>query len=124
MDNWIKHFPPVGREDMQNIGMCVDWRRSFITTSVNPFYDSFIKWQFNILKKKGKLHYGKKNIIFSILNNQPCAGHDRSIGEDVNPKEYVAIKIKLLDFPEVLKEHANKEVYLVAATLRPETMVG
>eukprot|EP00960_Hanusia_phi_P035298 751614-Hanusia_phi.AAC.1 len=28
----------------------VDWRRSFITTNVNPYYDSFIQWQFHKLR--------------------------------------------------------------------------
>ena len=28
----------------------VDWRRSFITTDANPFYDSFVRWQFLTLK--------------------------------------------------------------------------
>jgi leucyl-tRNA synthetase len=30
----------------------------------------------------------------------------------------------LLDFPESLKSFVSKNVYLVAATLRPETMYG
>jgi leucyl-tRNA synthetase len=29
-----------------------------------------------------------------------------------------------LDFPESLKEFADKKVFLLAATLRPETMYG
>jgi leucyl-tRNA synthetase len=33
-----------------SFGASVDWRRSFITTSVNPYYDSFIRWQFRLLK--------------------------------------------------------------------------
>jgi hypothetical protein len=28
----------------------VDWRRSFITTDHNSFYDSFVRWQFNTLR--------------------------------------------------------------------------
>lgn len=101
-----------------------DWRRSFITTSRNPYYDSFIKWQFNHLKENGKIKYGKRYAIFSELDNQPCADHDRSKGEGVAPQEYTGIKIQLLDFPESLKDFADKKVFLVAATLRPETMYG
>ena len=37
------------------MGCGVDWRRSFITTDVNPYYDAFIRWQFNTLKKQGKV---------------------------------------------------------------------
>ena len=36
----------------------------------------------------------------------------------------MCIKIQLLDFPESLAAYAEKKVYLVAATLRPETMYG
>ena len=47
---WLQYFPPLGKEDLAAFGTSVDWRRSFITTSVNPFYDSFIQWQFRQLK--------------------------------------------------------------------------
>lgn len=38
----------------------VDWRRSFITTDVNPFYDSFVRWQFLTLKERKKIKFGKR----------------------------------------------------------------
>jgi hypothetical protein len=31
---------------MRAMGCGVDWRRSFITTDMNPYYDSFVRWQF------------------------------------------------------------------------------
>ena len=34
------------------MGCGVDWRRSFITTDVNPYYDSFIRWQFEVLRRQ------------------------------------------------------------------------
>ena len=49
---WVKYFPHESIEDLKLLGLCVDWRRSFITTSLNPFYDKFIRWQFNKLKEK------------------------------------------------------------------------
>lgn len=39
----------------------VDWRRSFITTDVNPFYDSFVRWQFITLKERKKIKFGKRS---------------------------------------------------------------
>lgn len=39
----------------------VDWRRSFITTDVNPFYDSFVRWQFVTLKERKKIKFGKRS---------------------------------------------------------------
>ena len=39
----------------------VDWRRSFITTDANPYYDSFVRWQFNKLRAMGgKIEFGKR----------------------------------------------------------------
>jgi len=40
------------------------------------------------------------------------------------PQEYTGIKIKLLEFPESLAQLEGRDVFLVAATLRPETMYG
>jgi len=78
----------------------------------------------NTLKEIGKVFYGKKYTIYSELDKQPCADHDRSTGEGVGPQEYVGIKIKLLEYPDSLKSFVGKNVFLVAATLRPETMYG
>jgi leucyl-tRNA synthetase len=57
---WLSYFPPIAQEDMKMMGLGVDWRRSFITTDVNPYYDSFVRWQFQHLKEKGKLLFGKR----------------------------------------------------------------
>ena len=42
--HWLNFFPPEGKQDLIDFGIATDWRRSFITTSENPFYDSFIRW--------------------------------------------------------------------------------
>ncbi|CAB4020577.1 Leucine--tRNA ligase, cytoplasmic, partial [Paramuricea clavata] len=64
-----------------NFFIKVDWRRSFITTDVNPYYDSFVRWQFLTLKDRGKIKFGKRYTIFSPKDNQPCMDHDRLSGE-------------------------------------------
>lgn len=48
--HWLGYFPPLAMEHLKLMGVKVDWRRTFITTSVNPYYDSFIQWQFNKLR--------------------------------------------------------------------------
>ena len=68
-EHWLDYFPPRGTTDLKQFGIHVDWRRSFITTSKNPYYDSFIRWQFNLLKEGGYIEYGKKYTIFSKLDN-------------------------------------------------------
>eukprot|EP00163_Fabomonas_tropica_P004027 TRINITY_DN13584_c0_g1_i1.p1 TRINITY_DN13584_c0_g1~~TRINITY_DN13584_c0_g1_i1.p1 ORF type:complete len:1084 (+),score=415.30 TRINITY_DN13584_c0_g1_i1:23-3253(+) len=121
---WLDYFPPYGVEDLKQFGIGVDWRRSFITTDVNPYYDSFVRWQYNTMKAKGKLEFGKRPCIYSPSDNGPCADHDRQSGEGVQPQEYTIIKMKVLELPEKLKSLEGRNVYLGAATLRPETMYG
>jgi leucyl-tRNA synthetase len=132
--HWLKVFPQFGVDHMKKFGSGVDWRRSFITTFVNPYYDAFIRWQFEVLRQKGKVLFGKRNSIFSLLDGQVCADHDRSEGEGVGPQEYVLIKLQVLEprhgqsrhekILSLLGQHTDKKVYLVPATLRPETMYG
>ncbi|GMN39074.1 hypothetical protein TIFTF001_008312 [Ficus carica] len=37
-------------EDLEAFSLGVDWRRSFVTTDKNPFFDSFVRWQMRKLK--------------------------------------------------------------------------
>lgn len=122
--HWLDFFPPLGQKDLQRFGVHVDWRRSFITTDKNPFYDQFIRWQYSHLKANNKIKFGKRYTIYSESERQPCADHDRGSGEGVGPQEYTGIKIRLLDFPESLAQFKDRNVFLVAGTLRPETMYG
>lgn len=122
---WLEYFPPLTKSDLQQMGLKVDWRRSFITTNVNPYYDSFVCWQFYRLKERSKIKFGKRYTIYSPKDKQPCMDHDRSKGENVGPQEYTLIKIKMLEpFPAKLSGLKGRNVYLSAATLRPETMFG
>lgn len=124
-EHWLQYFPPLAVKDLQGMGLKVDWRRSFITTDVNPYYDSFVRWQFLTLKERGKIKFGKRYTIYSPKDGQPCMDHDRQTGEGVGPQEYTLIKMKLLEpFPAKLRHLAGEAVFLVAATLRPETMFG
>ena len=82
----------------------MNWRRGFITTDINPYYDSFVSWQFYLLREKEKVKFGKRHTIFSPRDQQPCMDHDRSSGEDVGAQEYTLIKMKALEpFPEKLR---------------------
>eukprot|EP00547_Thalassionema_nitzschioides_P000863 CAMPEP_0194202012 /NCGR_PEP_ID=MMETSP0156-20130528/2140_1 /TAXON_ID=33649 /ORGANISM="Thalassionema nitzschioides, Strain L26-B" /LENGTH=1244 /DNA_ID=CAMNT_0038927371 /DNA_START=100 /DNA_END=3834 /DNA_ORIENTATION=+ len=129
---WLHYFPPHGKTDLVHFGVHVDWRRSFITTDTNPYYDSFVRWQFRILKEKGVIAFGKRPTVYSQRDQQACMDHDRASGEGKGPQEYTLIKMKIL--PEGLEtlqqergidlQGETTEVYLVAATLRAETMYG
>ncbi|CAH8473332.1 unnamed protein product [Schistosoma bovis] len=124
---WLKFFPALAVDDLRKLGVKVDWRRSFITTDANPYYDSFVRWQFLTLKKQGKIQYGKRYTIFSARDNQPCMDHERTVGEGVVPQEYTLIKLKVIsEFPSKFScvNQLKEPIFLVAATLRPETMFG
>jgi leucyl-tRNA synthetase len=123
---WLDYFPPRGQEDLESFGVNCDFTKSFITTEKQKFYDRFVQWHFLKLKEAGKVKFGKRHTIFSKSDDQPCADHDRSEGEGIGPQEYTLIKLKVIDnIPEKLKKYTeNKNVFLVAATLRPETMYG
>ncbi|CAG5126753.1 unnamed protein product, partial [Candidula unifasciata] len=120
---WLGYFPPHWMSDLKRMGAKVDWRRSFITTDANPYFDSFVRWNFLRFKERNKVKFGKRYTIFSPKDNQPCMDHDRSSGEGVGPQEYTLIKMKVKEpYPPKLQSLKGRPVYLVAATLRPETM--
>lgn len=85
----------------------------------------------NILHQQGRIKFGKRNTIYSIKDGQPCMDHDRSSGEAVGPQEYTGVKMEVISWPEATAAQVSgfagtegKKVFLVAATLRPETMYG
>ncbi|EXB62441.1 Leucine--tRNA ligase [Morus notabilis] len=122
---WLEFFPPLAMEDLKAFGLGVDWRRSFVTTDKNPFFDSFVRWQMRKLKFMGKIVKDLRYTIYSPLDGQPCADHDRATGEGVQPQEYTIIKMEVLQpFPPKMAVLEGKRVFLAAATLRPETMYG
>lgn len=142
--HWLQHFPPICmvcrliispfsivfiyllQEDNNAMGNRIDWRRSFVTTDLNPYYDSFVRWQMNKLHALGKVKFGERYTIYSPKDGQPCMDHDRSDGEGVNPQEYTGVKMEVIEWSPAAKTIEGKvggrKVFLVAATLRPETM--
>eukprot|EP00092_Neocalanus_flemingeri_P034373 GFUD01037380.1.p1 GENE.GFUD01037380.1~~GFUD01037380.1.p1 ORF type:complete len:1177 (+),score=448.54 GFUD01037380.1:84-3614(+) len=124
-DHWLEYFPPLCMADCKRMGLHVDWRRSFITTDVSPFYDSFVRWQFIRLKERNKIKFGKRYTIFSPLDGQPCMDHDRASGEGIGPQEYILVKMEVVgEMMGKMAKLKGEKVFLVAATLRPETMYG
>ncbi|TLZ62223.1 MAG: leucine--tRNA ligase [Methanobacteriota archaeon] len=110
--HWIEVFPPATIEDLKALGAAVDWRRSFITTDLNPPYDAFVKWQFRRLREGGYVRIGKHPVIWCPLDLAPIQDHDRLEGEGETPAEFTLLKFPIGDKA------------LVAATIRPETVFG
>ncbi|KAI0045191.1 leucyl-tRNA synthetase [Auriscalpium vulgare] len=127
--HWLTYFPPIAVEDHKSLGTRIDWRRSFMTTDANPYYDSFVRWQMNKLYKLGKIKFGERYTIYSPKDGQPCMDHDRSDGEGVGPQEYTGVKMEVVEWSAAAQKQLEgkvdgRKVFLVAATLRPETMYG
>ncbi|KAL2886919.1 Leucine--tRNA ligase, cytoplasmic [Ceratocystis lukuohia] len=130
VNHWLEFFPPIARRDLTAFGSRADWRRSFVTTTANPYYDSMVRWQMTRLKELGKIKFGNRYTIYSIKDGQPCLDHDRQSGEGINSQEYTGLKMRVVEWApkaqEALKDKlpTDAKVFLVAATLRPETMYG
>lgn len=127
---WLKYFPPLCKQHLDSFGARIDWRRSFVTTDANPYYDAFVRWQVNKLKDLNKIQYGIRYTVYSPKDGQPCMDHDRTEGEGVAPQDYTAIKLKVKEWApkaaELIRGKLDDSaiVYFVPATLRPETMYG
>lgn len=119
--HWVRFFPPKWREDVERLGLHVDWRREFITTDLNPHYDAFVQWQFRKLGEKGRVAKGKHAVIWCPKDNAVVADHDRYSGEGETPQEWTLYKMEL-ETPAKL--NLQGRVFLIAATLRPDTVFG
>jgi leucyl-tRNA synthetase len=128
--HWIEYFPETWKDGLNSFGCSVDWRRSFVTTDVNPYYDSFIQWQMRRLKEMDKIKFGKRYTVYSPKDQQACLDHDRQSGEGVLSQEYTGIKCEVKTWSETAatalagKIPEGVKVYMVPATLRAETMYG
>ncbi|TPX16808.1 uncharacterized protein E0L32_012360 [Thyridium curvatum] len=127
---WLEYFPPLCKQHLTSLGCRIDWRRQFVTTDANPYYDRFVSWQMTLLRDLKKVKFGKRYTIYSVKDGQPCMDHDRSEGEGVGPQEYTALKLRVLEWSSKAadaikgKIPEDASVFLVPATLRPETMYG
>lgn len=109
---WVSFFPKETMRDLQDMGISVDWRRRFITTSLNPYYDAFIKWQFRKLKDGGHITKGEHPVVWCPKCNSPVGDHARLEGEGITPEKVFLIKFDL------------DGVVLPTTTYRPETSFG
>ena len=81
----------------------------------------------NKLHGLNKVKFGERYTIYSPKDGQPCMDHDRQDGEGVGPQEYTGVKLEVIKWSDAANEELGnvlkgRKVFLVAATLRPETM--
>ncbi len=107
------YYTLKNKEAIALLGVGIDWRREFKTTSNDPWFSKFVEWQFNTLREMGYITKGSHPVVWCPRDRSPVGDHDRLKGEGVYPVEFKLILFKMDDGS-----------YLVASTLRPETIFG
>ncbi|MBI2146781.1 leucine--tRNA ligase [Candidatus Woesearchaeota archaeon] len=110
----VEYFNTVFVEDYwKKFGFLCDWER--FTCTIYPDYEKFIQWQFKKLQAKNLL-VQKPYFATACVNCGPVAVDpsetDISKGGNAEKNEYTLLKFK------------QGNDFLVAATLRPETIYG
>jgi leucyl-tRNA synthetase len=113
---WLEYFPKFAMQDLKKFGCCIDFRRSFITTEKNPFYSSFVRWQFNKLRELEKIFFSDRYVIYSPIDKQPCTDHGRASGEGVKPSQYKLFKQKCKGASDEKSSSDDKLTYFVSKT--------
>ncbi len=110
--NVVNYFSKTTKVDFKSIGMSLDWRREF--TTGDKIYNKFIEWQFSRLKDNGYIEKGEYPILYCPRDKNAVGEDDISRGDelDLRINEFICIK-----FP-------FENGFLVASTLRPETIYG
>jgi len=111
-NKWVTYFTNEGIKDVKAFNMMTDLSRSFVTTDLNTFYDSFIRYQFTKLHNLGLLKYGTRNSVYSKILDIQCQDHDRSIGEGVGIDEYKIKTINSIDDENIKFILVIKQSYL------------
>lgn len=106
------YFTNETRIVIKRLGYSIDWRREFTTTSHNKGFSAYVSWQYIKLREKGYVIKGTHPVVWCPRDQSPTGDHDRLQGEGISPEEIILIKFRFEDS------------YLVAATLRPETIFG
>ncbi len=109
-----KYYTEHNRDAVKLLGLSIDWRREFHTSSEEPTFSKFVEWQYKKLKELGYVVQGTHPVVWCPHDKSPTGDHDRLEGEGVAPEELTLVKFKL----------ATEDKFLVAATFRPETIFG
>ena len=106
-----RYFSSDIKQGMIETGYSIDWRREF--TTIDEEFKQFIRWQYAKLMEKGFITRGTHPVGWCPNHNMPVGMHDTK--NDVEPEigEYTLILFEV-----------DEDRYMVAATLRPETILG
>lgn len=98
------------KEGFKRLGLGIDWRRELKT--MDPQYNKFIQWQYRKLYEEEYIIKKKYPTRYCPNDKNAVGDHDLVEGQGVGIQEFTALKFKY------------KDMFIVAATLRPETVFG
>jgi leucyl-tRNA synthetase len=104
------YFAHEIKTGMQLMGFSIDWRREF--TTVDPYYNKFIEWQFAKLRQRGYITQGSHPVGWCPHCGNPVGQHDTIGDKEPEIEEFTVLKFK------------RGDLLFPAATLRPETVFG
>ena len=113
--NIVDFFIPKMIDELSALGLSVDFTRSF--TSGDIEHQKLVTWQFNKYNELGFLTKGSHSVLYCV-NDKNAVGEDDIKDADTNPvekQEFTLLKFKL---------PGEENTFIVAATLRPETVFG
>ncbi len=105
-----RYFAEEIRAGMQRMGFSIDWRRQF--TTIDPYYNKFIEWQFAKLRQRGYITQGSHPVGWCPNCGNPVGQHDTIGDKEPEIEEFTVIKF------------VKGDTVYPAATLRPETVFG
>ncbi len=111
--NMAHYYTQHNKEAVKQLGVGIDWRREFHTSSYDKCFSKYVEWQYLRLRDNGYIKRGKHPVVWCPKDKSATGDHDRLEGEGVFPTVFSLVKFKVKDYG-----------YLVAATFRPETIFG
>ena len=108
----VDFFVPKMEKEYRQMGLSVDWSKQF--TSGDMEHQQLVTWQFEKYKELGYLTKGKYPVLY-------CPTDQSAMGED-DIKDADSHSVDKQEFTLLKFKYGDK--FLVAATLRPETVYG
>lgn len=112
--NIASFFSSKIEETFNSVGLSIDWTKQF--TTGDKEYQKFVEWQYYKLRELGIVIQGRYPILFSPAEKN-------AVGED-DIKEGDTDKVAVSQMVSLFFKLENQDVYLLATTLRPETVFG
>ncbi|MFT4310898.1 MAG: leucine--tRNA ligase [Candidatus Woesearchaeota archaeon] len=107
-------FSGTIEQTFDSVGLSIDWTKQFNTGDVH--YQKYVQWKFLELKRLGILTQGAYPILYSPADQN-------AVGED-DIKDADTHKVSISEMKYIKFKLTTQDAYIVAATLRPDSLFG